>query len=239
VRQKSTGFDFKQFRVEHDRCAMKVGTDAVLLGAWVEVENATRLLDIGTGSGIIALMLAQRTPANACIDALEPDDEASAQAYDNVRQSPWSDKITIHHTALQRFSPDSRYDVIVSNPPFFSNSFLPPVINRTRARHNNTLSHTELLEQCSTWLTAHGRLAVILPCTEGSFFVQLALNHKLFCTRKLAVFTRKGKKQERWIFEFSFQRNSLVEESLFIHEGSDNQWSESYKRLTRDYYLNL
>jgi tRNA1Val (adenine37-N6)-methyltransferase len=239
VRQKSTGFDFKQFRVEHDRCAMKVGTDAVLLGAWVDVTKASRILDVGTGSGIIALMLAQRTPASTSIDALEPDDEACAQAQQNVQQSPWQNKITLHQKTLQQFHADTRYDLIVSNPPYFSNSYLPSAINRKRARHSDTLSHMELVEQSLDLLHPYGRMAVILPYAEGEIFLARALTGKLFCNRKLAVFTRKEKKQERWIFELSFFHRETAEETLYIHENAGNHWSESYKQLTQDFYLYL
>src|SRR6478609_1594941 len=119
---------------------MKVGTDAVLLGAWVEVEKATRILDIGTGSAVIALMLAQRTSENTRIDALEPDREASEQAQANVLASPWNNRIIVHQTTLQEFHPSNNYDLVVSNPPYFVDSYLPPNANRKLARHNATLS---------------------------------------------------------------------------------------------------
>ena len=218
---------------------MKVGTDAVLLGAWVKVEKTTRILDIGTGSGIIALMIAQRTATNTLIDALEPDKDASEQAQSNVLHSPWKNRITVHQTELQQFQSSHKYDLIVSNPPYFVNSYLPSDENRKRARHNDTLSQGELIERSSSLLNSHGRMAVILPYAEGEIFVQRALSHHLFCNRKLAVFTRREKRQERWIFEFSFSKGIPSEDTLFIHEGTDNQWSTSYKNLTKDFYLYL
>lgn len=239
MRQKSKGFDFKQFSIRHDRCAMKVGTDAVLLGTWVEVEKATRILDIGTGSGIIALMLAQRSANSTLIDALEPDLEASEQARTNVLATPWNNRITIHQTKLQQFHPSFNYDLIVSNPPYFVNSYVPANINRKLARHSETLSHLELIHQSSLMLNPQGRMAVILPYTEGEAFLKLASEHGFQCNRKLAVFARKEKKQERWIFEFSFSKNEPSEEILIIHEGTDNQWSTAYKTLTKDFYLYL
>lgn len=218
---------------------MKVGTDAVLLGAWVEVEKATRILDIGTGSGIIALMLAQRTPENTRIDALEPDQEASEQAQANVLESPWNNRIIIHQTKLQKFHPSNNYDLVVSNPPYFVNSYLPPNTNRKIARHNETLSHLELIQHSSKVINPEGRMAVILPFTEGDLFLKLASAYGFTCNRKLAVFSRQEKKQERWIFEFSFSKYQHAPETLTIHEGTDNQWSTPYKMLTKDFYLYL
>jgi len=238
VRQKSKGFDFKQFRIEHDRCAMKVGTDAVLLGAWVEVEKTTRILDIGTGSGIIALMLAQRTPSNARIDALEPEQEAAEQAQENVDRSPWNNKIIVHQKKLQEFKAPYKYDLIVSNPPYFLNSQLPPSPHRSKARHTHSLSHSELIQGVLQLLNENGRLAVILPTIEGINFQELAKTAKLFVNRQLAFFSRDGKPQERWLFELSFQPKEIANETLILHAHGE-AWSDAYQQLTSAFYTKL
>src|SRR6266850_1577807 len=138
-------FTFKQFIVHHDRCAMKVGTDAVLLGAWAGAAGAKTILDIGTGSGIIALMLAQRTPSYARIDAVEIEQSDFLQASENAQNSPWPEKIIVHHTSIQEYQTDSQYDLIICNPPYFINSLLPPSPFRKQARHAALLPNRDLL----------------------------------------------------------------------------------------------
>jgi len=178
---------------------MKVGTDAVLLGSWVNVEGAKRILDVGTGSGIIALMLAQRTDEDVKIDAIEIEKNDAAQASENILSSPWPDKISVRHTSVQEFHTDLRYDLIVSNPPYFINSLLPPSQERTTARHANDLSFDELISHSLRLLKPEGRLAVILPFAEGNIFKSLARQNQLHLIRETAFHSRKEKPQERWL----------------------------------------
>jgi tRNA1Val (adenine37-N6)-methyltransferase len=205
---------------------MKVGTDAVLLGAWVSVGNVKNILDAGTGCGVIALMLAQRS--NAIIDAIDIDKNSAEQASGNFRNSPFSGRLHAHHTTLQEFK--GKYDLIVSNPPFFSNSLLPPTGARQIARHTETLSYDDLLKATTD------RLAVILPTYEGNLFREKAKAYGLFCNRSTSFYSRNGKPQERWLFEFSFAVSKEIRETLILY-GDDGKWSNDYVRLTESFYL--
>ena len=215
---------------------MKVGTDAVLLGAWVSTTGTKRILDVGTGSGIIALMLAQRTRENVNIDGIEIAEADVKQAQQNLEETRWCNRVLIHHCSLQNFQSPFRYDLIVSNPPFFINSQLPPAAHRAKARHTQSLSYQELLHHSVKLLKKSGRLAVILPYEEGNQFLLLANKHSLFCIRQLAFYSRNAKPQERWLFEFSFAEKPLIEEKLTLH-GEGESWSVEYKNLTHDFYL--
>ncbi len=231
----SEKFDFKQFTVYHDRATMKVGTDAVILGAWVQLNNAKRILDIGTGSGVIALMLAQRSSSQTKIDAIEISAADCKQANENVDRSPWPAKIQIHQTSLQQFESDA-FDLIVSNPPYFINSFKPPHAKRTNARHTETLTHLELLAHSKRLLKPNGRLNVILPITEGSQLKTLAENIGWFNTRLCVFRSRSNKPPERLLLEFQFEKKPLLEERLNLYE-KDLEWSANYRDLTKEFYL--
>jgi len=141
--KKLLPFQFKKFVIHHDRCALRVGTDAVLLGSWVDVNKAKVILDVGTGSGVIALMLAQRTEDDVQIDAIEIEKEDVSQAKENVLPSPWPKKVSIFEKSFQEFVPPLKYDLIVSNPPYFINSLLPPTVHRARTRHTEHLTFEE------------------------------------------------------------------------------------------------
>ncbi len=217
---------------------MKVGTDAVLLGAWVNLEGPSRILDVGTGCGIIALMLAQRTANDVIIEGIEVEPADAEQAQENTNHSPWATRVTIHSVALQDFHSSARFDLIVSNPPYFINSQLPPTAQRAQARHTQTLSFEELIYHSLRLLNANGRLAVILPFEEGNLFQLLAEQQGLFPTNRLAFYSRQGKPQERWLLEFSKIKLPIKEEQLILH-GEGESWSDDYKNLTRAFYLKL
>ncbi|SHH73317.1 tRNA1Val (adenine37-N6)-methyltransferase [Chryseolinea serpens] len=241
--KRKTHFQFKQFEVQHDRSTMKVGTDAVLLGAWAHVANATRILDIGTGSGIIALMAAQRTPSTTQIDAVEIEGQDAAQAAENFLASPWSERLHIHVAPIQDYPPSPPfhpylYDVILSNPPFFINSQEPPNKRRHEARHTVTLDHASLLAAADRLLQPQGTLNVVLPYTEGLQFIDLAKQHGFFCTRQYSFRTREGKPIERWLLEFSRKERATETGEILLYKEK-LEWSDSYVELTRDFYLKL
>lgn len=238
--KRKTHFQFKQFEVQHDRSTMKVGTDAVLLGAWAHVANASRILDIGTGSGIIALMAAQRTPPLTQIDAVELEGQDAAQAADNFSASPWGERLHIHVTPIQEFTPPppSLYDVILSNPPYFINSQEPPNKRRHEARHTVTLDHAALLAAVDRLLTREGTFNVVLPYTEGLQFIALAQQRGFFCTRQYIFRTREGKPIERWLLEFSRNERATETGEILLYKEK-LEWSDSYVELTRDFYLKL
>jgi tRNA1Val (adenine37-N6)-methyltransferase len=238
--KRKTHFQFKQFEVQHDRSTMKVGTDAVLLGAWAHVANASRILDIGTGSGIIALMAAQRTPPITQIDAVEIEGQDAAQAAENFSASPWSERLHIHVTPIQEFTPQlsSLYDVIVSNPPYFINSQEPPNKRRHEARHTVTLDHATLLAAAGRLLHPQGAFNVVLPYTEGLQFIDLAKQQDFFCCRQYSFRTREGKPIERWLLEFSRKKKETETGEILLYKEK-LEWSDSYVKLTRDFYLKL
>ncbi|HZY82118.1 MAG TPA: methyltransferase [Cyclobacteriaceae bacterium] len=230
-------FQFKYFSIQDDRATMKVGTDAVLLGAWVEVGSAKTILDIGTGSGVIALMMAQRSGFDSHVDAIEIDEASVMQAKENVSRSPWSEKITIEHTSLQSFK-SGNYDLIVCNPPYFNKSLLPPSASRQAARHTQSLSFEELLVSAKRLLNPSGIFAVILPFTEGGQLKSMALSSGLNCHRSMAFYSRKGKPQERWLMEFSLEgRRVTTEPETIVLYTEGERWSEGYVDLTRDFYI--
>jgi tRNA1Val (adenine37-N6)-methyltransferase len=242
-------FHFKEFSIEDNRCAMKVGTDAVLLGAWVNVKGVKRILDVGTGCGIIALMLAQRTEEDVNIEGIEIEEQDAKLAEENLLETRWCNRVLFHNYSLQNFRSGYKYDLIVSNPPYFINSQLPPAKHRAKARHTDSLSYKELLHHSVRLLKTKGRLAVILPFEEAKLFVLLAKEVGLYVSRQLSFYSRKEKPQERWLFEFSFHKKELVredtnhgeeikEETLVLH-GEGESWSEDYKKLTREFYLKL
>jgi tRNA1Val (adenine37-N6)-methyltransferase len=231
-------FRFKQFSIEDDRCAMKVGTDAVLLGAWVDVSKAKKILDVGTGCGIIALMLAQRTERDVWIEGIEIEEQDAIQAAENSSLSPWKNRIKVTHQSLQEFKDGESFDLIVSNPPYFVNSQLPPSTDRANARHTQTLSYQELIDHSIRLLNKDGRLAVVLPYAEGKNFLNLASLSGLICIRQLAFYSREGKHQERWLFEFSLNHAPLKNEKLVLH-GAGESWSPDYQSLTKAFYLKL
>lgn len=231
-------FHFKKFSVQHDQSSMKVGTDGVLLGAWVNVLGKYTLLDIGTGSGVIALMLAQRTPDHVLIDAIDLSEKDFNQAKTNFQSSPWKDKLKSYHSSLQDYKPLRKYDCIVSNPPFFSNSLEPPDVRRKTVRHTNTLTFEELLFYSIRLMKPDGSLNLILPVTEGNRFIEMAMTQGLHCNRTAYFRTRPGKPIERLLMELSFVKTiPNLSEILLYKEG--NTPSEEYRSLTEDFYLNF
>ena len=234
--KSGTYFHFKQFSVRHDRCAMKVGTDAVLLGAWVDLSGAENVLDIGTGSGVIALMLAQRTTDSIKIESVEIEKSAADQAAENFKDSPWSSRIAIHQLAAQDYFPAIRFDLIVTNPPYFNKSLEPPDKVRHQVRHTASLSYEHLLSTVTRLLTSQGRFNVILPYQEGIVFTELAVKHGLFCKRRYHFRTRKDKAVERTLLEFTTHVQNIDEGEILLYENGLD-WSTSYRNLISDFYI--
>jgi tRNA1Val (adenine37-N6)-methyltransferase len=230
-------FHFKKFSIAHDQSTHKVGTDGVLLGAWVNIENVKTVLDVGTGSGVIALMLAQRTAPEVTIDAVELQKGDAEQAQQNVNNSPWPNKVRIINSAIQDFNNEMQFDLIVSNPPYFVNSWLPPDENRSKARHSKDLSFAELLVAVKRLLQPTGRFALVLPFTEGNQFKELAGKAGLYPCRQMAFQSRKNKPIERLLIEFSRVKGDLKSEELLLYKINE-EWTDEYRALTKDFYLN-
>jgi tRNA1Val (adenine37-N6)-methyltransferase len=230
-------FKFKQFTIYQDKCAMKVGTDGVLLGAWANCENAKSILDIGTGTGLIALMLAQRS--NTLIDAVEIDEKACIQANENVAKSDWKESIQVLNTPFQDFckSTNKTYDLIVSNPPYFQNSLFAPDKKRTDARHNSNLELDDLINGSLKLMTDNGVLSLILPYLEGTMFILKAAEKGLYCTRQTNVLPKPGREPKRLLLEFMKTKKPLVEQEIIIELNKRHEYSDAYKNLTKDFYL--
>jgi len=229
-------FTFKQFTVFQDKCAFKVGTDGVLLGACADVSNAAGILDIGTGTGLIALMLAQR--CNAAIHAIEPDPESWEQACNNISGSKWSTRIMAENIDLQRFNPvDRKFDLIVTNPPYFSDSLKNPDTRKAATRHNDTLTNKELLEGVSRLLHDNGLFQIILPYVEGTVFIAEAQEYGLYCNNILKIKPMPASEISRMILTFSGKRIKAIEKFLTIEHGRRHEFTDNYKSLTKDFYL--
>ena len=231
-------FVFKKFTVIQSKSSHKVGTDGVLVGAWADVTGCQSILDVGTGSGLIALMIAQRTASSVLIDAVEIQQPDVIQAKENVLKSPWANRIQIHHASLQSFSPKQQYDLIISNPPFFRNSFKPTNDSRITVRHTESLTFEDLITGAKRLLKPEGRLSIILPVSEAKLFISQAGLSSLYLNRKCEVKSRTHKPVERYLLEFSFQVQVPDEESLVLNDDH-NIWSEAYQELTRDFYLKI
>jgi len=227
-------FRLKQFTVFHDQCAMKVGTDGVLLGAWVDCSQTVKILDIGTGSGLIALMLAQRS--NALIDALDIDENACKQAKYNVENSIFKERIQIIQSDFNNFNADYKYDLIVSNPPYFTNSLPAPDKQRNIARHNHALSFEVLLKKSATLLTEKGKIALILPYDAENQIQSFAENSGLFLCRKTVVLPKLDAAPKRILLEYSSTKTKPEISEIYI-EKERHIYSDEFRKLTEEFYL--
>ena len=236
----SLPFKFKQFSVSQDRCAMKIGTDGVLLGAWVSLENNPEsILDIGAGTGIISLQLAQRSTAET-IDAVEIDDDAYEQCSENFEASPWGDRLFCYHASVQEFASEieEKYDLIVSNPPFFSENYKSDNDARDMARFNDALPFQHLVVCASHLLSEEGTFAVILPKKEEKQFIRLASENNLYPQRICEVQGTPNSEIKRVLLEFSSKKTVLKKETLVI-EISRHHYTPEYTNLVKDFYLKM
>jgi len=231
-------FQFKQFRIIQERSAMKVGMDGVLLGAWIDPSGAERILDVGTGTGLIALMMAQKNPF-AAVDALEIDQEAFQEAGLNVQQSAWSDRIQLECCDFREFVYRSilNYDLIVCNPPFFANGVKAPAQNRALARHADSLPLDVLLSGATNLLRDTGRIALIQPFESLQEIEQLAVSNHLFVSRLCRIKPNPQKPIFRILIELTNHVCEISNECLMIEYEKHHDYTQEYKELTRDFYL--
>lgn len=233
-------FKFKQFTINQDRCAMKVGTDGVLLGAWSPIpENVFSVLDIGTGTGLLSLMLAQRTTAEQ-IDALEIDEEAYEQATDNFEESPWNDRLFCFHAGLDEFidEPEDEYDLIISNPPFYTEDYKTEDSQRDLARFEDALPFEDLIEAADLLLSENGIFSVIIPYKEEARFLALANDFELYPIKITRVKGTPTSEIKRSLLALTrIQQTTLVDE--IIIETARHQYTPKYIELTRDFYLKM
>lgn len=232
-------FRFKQFEIHQNKTAMKVGTDGVLLGAWASVLDAKRVLDIGTGTGLIALMTAQRN-SNAIIDAVEIDKNSYEEAKHNFEISQWSNRLNIVHQTIQDYAKNTtqQYDLIISNPPYFINSTKSKHQSKNQVRHTDSLSFADLLDSVKRLLSEDGRFCIVLPYAEGERFYHLAKANKIHCTKKVSVRGRNFKPVERLLLEFRREKNITEENELTIQNSPKrHDYTNEYVNLTKDFYL--
>lgn len=234
-------FKFKQFSVEQDRCAMKIGTDGVLLGAWAPIENNPfSILDIGTGTGIIALMLSQRSNAQQ-IDALEIDEDAYEQAVDNFENSSWSDRLFCFHAGLDEFveEPEDEYDLIVSNPPFYTENYKSENEQRDLARFADAMPFEDLIEAADLLLSENGVFAVIIPFKEEDEFITLAKEYELHPIKITRVKGTPTTEIKRSLLAFSRNESTTILTNELIIETARHNYTPEYIELTKDFYLKM
>jgi tRNA1Val (adenine37-N6)-methyltransferase len=233
-------FRFKQFTIKQDRCAMKVGTDGMLLGAWAGVGGCQNILDVGTGTGLIALMLAQRNP-DADIDAIDIDAGACSQAKENVEGSPFAGRIRVICASFSDYAPEAAlmYDLIVSNPPYFARSLKNPDPQRRVARHTDTLPLEELIGKGRELLSPGGRIALILPVGREDELGALACRKGLNVIRQTAVVPVSGAAAKRVLTELSVLPVASCERDSLLIEKARGEYSRAYVALTQDFYLKM
>lgn len=236
-------FSFKQFNISQDRCAMKVGTDGVLLGAWAPIfHQPYNILDIGAGTGLIALMLAQRSSADQ-IDAIEIDEDAYEQCVENFEKSNWNDRLFCYHAGLDEytdelFEEEEEYDLIVSNPPFYSENYSSGDEKRDQARFQDALPFDELIDSAQALLSNNGIFAVIIPYKEEERFIQLAKSIGLFLLKTTRVKGTIESEIKRSLLAFSRLEQTPIIDELII-EIERHQYTDDYKELTKDFYLKM
>ena len=233
-------FKFKQFTVQQDRCAMKIGTDSVLLGSWASVDHDPfNILDLGAGTGILSLMLAQRSHAEQ-IEAVEIDDDAFEQCSENFEDSSWNDRLFCFHASLLEYveAVDESFDLIICNPPFYSEDYKTQKKARDLARFSDAMPSSHIIYAVSHFLSDTGKFALILPYKTEHDFIEEASIIGLFANRILRVKGHDTSKFKRSLIEFSYQKTAVDTSELVIETGR-HQYTEDYIALTKDFYLKM
>ena len=235
----NTWFQFKEFKINQNRTAMKVGVDGVLLGAVSHLEQAKTILDIGAGTGILSFMAAQRTRAH--ITALEIEKNAFLQCKENIKLNEKEQRINLINISFQTYLKisENKFDNIICNPPFFENSFKSESLSRNIARHSEMLPKEELIEGVSCLLKDNGLFSAILPSEFENVFEQICNNYGLFCRYKTIIFPKEDKTPNRIILEFSLKKYATKTGKIVIRENDTNQYTKTYKKLTKDFYLHF
>lgn len=240
ILDKKSRFQFKQFNISQSKCGMKVGTDGVLLGAWAPVETAQSAIDIGTGTGLIAVMLAQRNTDISSIVGVEIDEASYYEAKENFEHCPWASCLTVVHQSIQDYTNEASqgFDLIVSNPPFFTGGTLSDSQSKNEVRHTVKLPHGELLRSVKSLLNPEGNFSVILPTLEGYRFIELAQLYGLYLAHMVEVRPDENKEVERLLLNFKGEPTTTVlEEELILMDASTQDRTAAYKALVDEYYL--
>ncbi|MGS2719245.1 tRNA1(Val) (adenine(37)-N6)-methyltransferase [Paraglaciecola aestuariivivens] len=236
------GFRCKQFAIDDSQCAMKVGTDSLMLGSWVEPKEASKILDIGTGSGLLAIMLAQKAPSHAQITGIDIDKHAITQAKTNAANCPWSQKITFYQSDVQTWPLNQQYDLVISNPPYFAVNHSANQLSRNNkrehARQTSALKHGDLLKFVSQGLSPTGTFYCVLPADSAAAFCTLAEQCGLYLIKSLAIQARPDTAIIRMLLAFSWQSIKPIEQQITIYTQAQN-YSPEYQALCKDFYLNF
>ena len=232
-------FQFKEFSIIQEKSAMKVGTDSILLGSWVQLNDEQSILDIGSGTGILALLLAQRSAATL-IDAVEIEENAHEEAVTNFENSPWSDRLFCYHSSIQDFAKeiDETYDLIIANPPFFEPNKREPISAKSTARQTHTLDFYALLEATKLLLNKNGSCAFIVPFERETSFIELAQNTGLFVQRITRVKDTQKAVFKRSMMQFRFEKTKVYTSELVL-KNTDKTYSAEFKEFTKGFYLNF
>jgi tRNA1Val (adenine37-N6)-methyltransferase len=231
----NTYFSFKQFTINQDKSAFKVGTDGVLLGAYAGLSASGNILEIGSGTGVVSIMLAQR--CDAMITTIEPDYDSFLQTTGNVARCKWHDRIRVEHTDFQNFRTTEKFDLIITNPPYFAGSLKNPDARKAVTRHNDSLSSAEILEGVLKFMKEDGCLQLIMPYAEGNVFIAEAAGYGLYCNNILKIKPLPSAEIRRLILTFSKTQKKTVEKFLTIENGARHEFTEEYMNLTREFYL--
>jgi len=231
-------FRFKRFNISYGKSSMPVGTDALLLGSWAGISDCKKILDIGTGPGVIALMLAQRSGDHTIIDAIDNHKDSCLEAIENIKNSPWPQKINVFNCSLQDFYPSEiKYELIISNPPFFMEGTQPATLSRTNARHGKTLTYEELIHHSERLLKSEGRLAVIIPRQEHNNIESLCKSKGLYPVKTAFVSGKSGKPAKRVLAEYiKSDKGPACRQTTFSHYDKSGRWSDEYSALTKDFH---
>lgn len=233
-----THFDFKKFTIYHDKCAMKVGTDGVLLGAWTEVcPDSKYILDIGTGSGLIAIMLAQK--CNAYIIGIDIDEEAVNQATDNGEKTPWSQRLHFEVENALTYIPQKKFDLITCNPPFFTNSLRCPGEKRNYARHSGALPFDALIANAYTWLNDGACFNVVLPASSADAFIQMAWERGFNLHKRCMIHSLPESMPKRALLSFKKGSTPYPQTTRLMVRDRNGIYTEEYKKLTEEYYIHF
>lgn len=232
---KNNFFQFKQFRIEQAKAAMKVGIDGVLLGSWAVFGHESAILDVGTGTGLLALMATQRS--EAFVDAVEIEPEAALEAASNFEASPWAFRLKVFSGAFQEFRSEKRYQHLISNPPFFNETPRSSDHKRDKARHAASLSLDELITKSVSLLHPEGKISLVLPADKEERLRTLAHVHQLYLNRCAKVFPDANKPAHRILVELSFLAKPEFHESIYIREAESGEYTTQYRAITRDFYL--
>lgn len=232
-------FHLKQFSLYHHQSSMKVGTDSLILGNWTQINKSGRILDVGTGSGILALLLATRS--DAFVDAIELDEASFAEANNNFVNSPYADRLRAIHDDFKLFASrcDQKYELIVSNPPFFINDMRSQDLTRKNARHGDSLNYSELCGGVGQLLKLDGRFCLILPYNESKFFITTAQKNEMYVNRQMIIFPKRGAQPNRICLELLLSEPAETASEKFIIREEDGQFTEQYIHFFKDYLIGL